>query len=162
MSEPTIAIDDPRAGDVRALLEQHLRFAHDTTPVEHIHALDLDGLLDPAVTSFSLRDEGELLGIGAIKQLAPHHVELKSMHTVEAARGRGVGRSILEHLLAVAVERGADRVSLETGTMPAFAPARALYASAGFEPCGPFGDYKASPSNTFMTLVLHAGQTRRG
>jgi putative acetyltransferase len=156
MRDPVIAIDDPREGDVRALLDQHLRFAHDTTPIEHIHALDREGLLDPAMTLFSIRDEGELLGIGAIKQLNAHHVELKSMHTVADARGRGVGRLMLEHLLAVAVERGADQVSLETGTMEAFAPARSLYASAGFVPCGPFGDYNPSPSNTFMTLVLGA------
>jgi len=154
MRELIIAIDYPGARDVRALLEQHLRFAHDTTPVEHIHALDLEGLFDPAVTLFSLRDQGELLGIGAIKQLDRHHVEIKSMHTVAGARGRGVGRAMLEHLVSVAAGRGANRVSLETGTMEAFAPARALYASAGFEPCGPFADYQPSPSNTFMTLVF--------
>jgi putative acetyltransferase len=158
MPEPVIAIDDPRASDVRALLEQHLRFAHDTTPIEHIHALDLEGLLDSAVTLFSLRDQGELLGIGAIKQLDCHHVEIKSMHTVESARGRGVGRAMLEHLLSVARGHGAERVSLETGTMEAFAPARVLYASAGFEPCGPFADYQPSPSNTFLTLILDSDE----
>ncbi|MDH3538628.1 MAG: GNAT family N-acetyltransferase [Acidimicrobiia bacterium] len=162
MPEPVIAIDDPRARDVRALLEQHLRFAHDTTPIDHIHALDLEGLLDPAVTLYSLREGGKLLGIGAIRQLDDHHAELKSMHTVVGARGRGLGRAMLGHLLSVAIERGVDRVSLETGTMEAFAPARALYASAGFEPCGPFGDYQPSPSNTFMTMELggRAGGSR--
>jgi putative acetyltransferase len=79
---------------------------------------------------------------------------LKSMHTAQAARGRGVGRAMVDHLIGVARDRGFRRVSLETGTMAAFAPARALYASAGFRPCGAFGDYSLSPNSTFMTLSL--------
>jgi putative acetyltransferase len=146
-----IAVDDPRRDDVRALLERHLSFAKAVTPPEDVHALELDGLLDPSVTFFSLRADGRLLGVGAIKQLDADHVELKSMHTAEEARRRGVGRAIVDHLLAVAAERGASRVSLETGAMDAFEPARSLYASAGFEPCGPFGDYAASPNSAFMT-----------
>jgi putative acetyltransferase len=149
-----ITIEDPRTDDVRQLLERHLAFARATTPPEDVHALDLGGLLDPAVTFFSLREDGELLAIGALKHLDDEHVEVKSMHTAESARGRGLGRAMLEHLLAVARERGYRRVSLETGAMAAFAPARALYASAGFEPAGPFGDYRPSPSSAFMTLVL--------
>jgi putative acetyltransferase len=75
------------------------------------------------------------------------------MHTAQAARGRGIGGAMLDHLIGIARDRGCARVSLETGTMAAFAPARALYAGAGFTPCGPFGSYEPSPSNTFMTLV---------
>jgi putative acetyltransferase len=149
-----IAIDDPRRDDVRALLERHLAFAKAVTPPEDVHALELDGLLDASVTFFSLRDDGRLLGVGAIKQLDPSHAELKSMHTVAEARRRGVGRAIVEHLLAVAAERGVSRVSLETGAMDTFAPARSLYASMGFEPCGPFGDYAPSANSAFMTRVL--------
>ncbi len=154
MPEGEISVDDPRAGDVRALLESHLAFANVHTPAEHVHALDIDGLLDPAVTFFSFRRNGELLGVGALKQLDRHHAELKSMHTAQAARGGGIGRAMLEHLIGVARDRGCRRVSLETGTMDAFAPARSLYANAGFTSCGPFGDYLPSPSNTFMTLSL--------
>ncbi len=142
--EGEISIDDPRAEDVRELLERHLAFAHLHTPPEDIHALDVDGLVDPAVTFFSFRLEGELLGVGALKQLDGRHAELKSMHTVQAARGRGIGRAMVDHLLGVARDRGFRRVSLETGSMPGFAPARSIYASAGFEPCGPFGDYSPS------------------
>jgi putative acetyltransferase len=76
------------------------------------------------------------------------------MHTAEAARGRGIGRAMLDHLLAVARERGCRRVSLETGSMDAFAPARSMYATAGFRPCAPFGDYRPSRNSTFMTLAL--------
>lgn len=154
MGSFVIEPDDPRRDDVRSLLEQHLAFANEHSPPEDVHALDLEGLLDPAVTFFSLRVNGELLGIGAIKQLDHHHAELKSMHTARAARGQGVGRAIVDHLLAVAATRGMHRVSLETGSMEAFAPARSLYASAGFIPSGPFGDYEQSPNSTFMTLLL--------
>jgi len=149
-----IEVDDPRRDDVRVLLDQHLAFARGVTPPEDVHALDLDGLLDPAITFFSLRVDGTVLGVGAIKQIDPTHAELKSMHTAEAARRRGIGRAILDHLLAVAAERGVLRVSLETGAMEAFAAARSLYADAGFVPCGPFGDYETSPSSAFMTRLL--------
>ena len=151
-----IATDDPRAGDVRALLERHLAFANATTPPEDIHALDIDALLDPAVSFFGYRVDGELLGVGALKRLDDTHAEIKSMHTAAAARGRGVGGAIVDHLLAVARERGYTRVSLETGSGPAFAPARSLYARAQFEPCAPFADYPDSPNSAYMTRTLAA------
>ena len=152
--ELVIAVDDPRVADVYALLERHLAFANQHTPPEHVHALDLDGLLDPAVTFFSARRGRALLGIGALKQLDQVHGELKSMHTAEAARQQGVGRGMVDHLLDIARQRGYRRVSLETGTTDAFRPARSLYQRAGFTSCGPFGDYSPSPNNTFMTLTL--------
>ncbi len=154
MKDFAIEVVDPRQDEVRALLEQHLAFARSVTPPEHVHALDLDGLLDPSVTLYGLRVEGELLGVGAIKQLDVDHVELKSMHTSQRARRQGIGRAMVDHLVSVAVARGARRVSLETGTMAAFAPARALYAETGFVPCGPFGDYRPSPTSAFMTRAL--------
>jgi putative acetyltransferase len=149
-----VAADDPRDPDVQALLARHRTFALGQTPPEHSFALDAAGLLDPAITFFSLREDGGLLGIGALRQLSPQHAEIKSMHTAEAARGRGIGRAILTHLLDIARARGFRQVSLETGTTAAFEPARALYASAGFRPCGPFGDYQPSQDNCFMTLAL--------
>lgn len=153
--EGEISIEDPRATDVRELLERHLAFANLHSPPEDVHALDLGGLIDPAVTFFSFRLQGELLGVGALKQLDERHAELKSMHTAQAARRRGIGRAIVDHLVGVARDRGFRRVSLETGSMSAFAPARSLYAGAGFRPCGPFGDYSPSPNSTFMTLSLN-------
>jgi putative acetyltransferase len=149
-----ISIDNPRAPDVRRLLEVHLTFARGQTPPEDAHALDVDGLADPAVTFFSLRRGCELLAVAALQRLDHEHAEVKSMHTVEAARRQGMGRLMLEHVIAVAREAGYRRLSLETGSMAAFAPARALYASAGFELCEPFGAYRASPNSTYMTLRL--------
>lgn len=155
MPEGEISVDDPQAQDIRDLLERHLAFArrHTARP-EDVHALDVNGLVDPAVTFFSFRLDGELLAVGALKPLDERHVELKSMHTAEEARGRGIGRAMVDHLIGVARDRGFDRVSIETGSMPAFAAARSLYARAGFTPCGPFGDYAASPNRTLMTLSL--------
>jgi putative acetyltransferase len=149
-----IAIDDPRAPDVRQLLGTHLVFARGQTPPEDAHALDVDGLSGPAVTFFSFRRDGVLLGVGALQRLDSEHAEVKSMHTVEAARRQGIARRMIEHLIAVAREAGYKRLSLETGSMAAFAPARALYASVGFELCEPFGTYRASPNSTYMTLRL--------
>jgi putative acetyltransferase len=149
-----ISVDDPRAEDVRGLLGRHLEFANLHSPPEHIFALDVERLLDPAITFYSFRSHGRLLAVAALKQLDERHVELKSMHTAQAARGRGIGRAMVEHLLQVARDRGCIRVSLETGSMPAFAPARSLYASAGFEPCEPFADYQPSRYSTCMTLLL--------
>ena len=149
-----IAEDDPLRPDVTALLARHLAFAHEVTPEGHVHALDVNGLLDPTVTFVSARDEGALLGVGALKEIDPAHAELKSMHTTPAARRQGIGRAMVEHLLDVARARGYERVSLETGTMAAFAPARELYAAVGFVPCPPFGDYTTNPHSVCMTVAL--------
>jgi putative acetyltransferase len=149
-----IAVDDPGADDVRALLERHLAFAREVTPPGHVHALDADSLMDPAITLFSARRDEVLLGVGALSRLDETHAELKSMHTTEAARGLGVGRAIVDHILAFAEERNYTRVSLETGTMDAFAPARSLYSKLGFVPCEPFSDYTGNRHSVCMTIDL--------
>ena len=149
-----ISTDDPLADDVRELLARHLAYAHETTAPEDVHALDLDALVDPSVTFFSFRVDGKLLGVGALKRLDGEHAEIKSMHTAEPARGQGIGRAMLDHLVDFAREAGYQRVSIETGAGPAFAPARRLYASASFKPCGPFADYGPRPTAAYMTLSL--------
>jgi putative acetyltransferase len=149
-----IAVDDPRRHDVQALLRRHLAFARDNSPPEDVHALDLTGLLDPSVTFYSARSEHGLLAIGALKDLGDDHGELKSMHTAVEMRGRGLGRAMVIHLIAEARARGHRQVSLETGSMDAFIPARNLYMSAGFAPCPPFADYSPSRNSTFLTLSL--------
>lgn len=151
-----IAVDDPRADDVRALLERHLVFAGEHSPPEDVHALDVDALVDPSITFVSCRLDGELLGVGALKDHGDGHGELKSMHTAAGARGRGVGGAIVVHLVGLARARGLTRLSLETGTPEAFAPARSLYARHGFVECGPFADYQPSGYSTFLTLDLEA------
>lgn len=154
MKGVVVAAASPTSPDELALLASHLDFARATSPPEDVHALDVEGLSAEGVSFFSARSEGQLVGIGALKKLEAGHAEIKSMHVARTARGRGVGRILLGHLLQVASEKGCLRVSLETGPSAEFAAARALYAAAGFRLCEPFGDYVSSPHSTFMTLVL--------
>jgi L-amino acid N-acyltransferase YncA len=150
----TISIEDPRNGDVRKLLGEHLSFCRAETPPEDVHALDMAGLIDPAVTFFGYRVGGKLVAVGALRAIDAEHAEVKSMHTQRSARRMGAGSTILGHLIAVAQQRGFRRLSLETGSMAAFAPARSLYEKAGFVPCGPFAEYPDSPNSAYMTMVL--------
>jgi putative acetyltransferase len=149
-----IAPEDLHAADVGAVLARHLAVMRAGTPPAHVHALPAERLRDPAVTLFGARRAGVLLGVGAIRRLDAAHAELKSMHTLAEARGRGVGRALLNHLLRVAAASGYQRVSLETGTMAAFEPARTMYQSAGFVPCEPFGEYTDNPYSVCMTRTL--------
>jgi putative acetyltransferase len=154
VNDLVVGVDDPRCADVLAVLERHLTFSFATTEPEHVFALDLDGLVAPGVHFVSARRDGVVLGIGALKVLDVTNGELKSMHTVEEARGRGVAAVIVQHLMGVAAQLGLERVSLETGAQDAFAPARALYGALGFEPCGPFGSYEDIPSSAFLTRLV--------
>lgn len=144
-------LDDP---DVVALLGQHLAFAHAVTPDGHVHALDRSALRAQGIEFFGARSGGELVAVAALRAIGPDHVELKSMHTARAARGRGIGNALLRHLMALARARGHARMSLETGTMEAFAPARRLYERAGFERCRPFADYAENEFSVCMTRAL--------
>jgi putative acetyltransferase len=149
-----IQIDDLSRPDIVKLIREHLRSAALHSPPESIHALDLDGLRDPAITFWSARDGGELMGCGALKELSKTHGEIKSMRTATAHQRKGVAAGLLQHILDEAMRRGYERVSLETGTMEAFAPARELYRRFGFEPCPPFAQYFDDPYSVCMTKVL--------
>ncbi len=149
-----IAQEAPDTADVVELLEAHLEFTSATSPAEHVHALDLESLLDPAVTVCTARLGGELLGVGALRDLGDARAELKSMHTSLGARGRGVGRLMADHLVELARTRGIDWVGLETGSMVEFEPARHLYESMGFVRCLPFGSYSVNPYSVCMSLQL--------
>jgi putative acetyltransferase len=155
--ELEIGIDDPRAEEVVALLAAHLAFTRRVTPPQYSFALDVEQLVEPDVTFFTARRAGLVAGVAALKRLDDAHAELKSMHTREAERGRGVARAMVMHVLAFARQAGYHRVSLETGATEDFLPARSLYAGVGFRPCGPFGGYRASPYNTFMSMRLDSG-----
>jgi putative acetyltransferase len=147
-------LDDPR---VVALLVTHFEAALAVTPPENAYVLDTSGLRAPHISFVAAWESEVLLGISALAELTPDHAEVKSMHTAQAARGRGVGAALLRHLIDLARERGYRALSLETGTMDYFAPARALYRRHGFVDCAAFGDYAPSPYNQFMTLALDEG-----
>ena len=143
--------DDVRGPEILALLEEHLADVARHSPPESVHALPVDALRAPEVTVWTAWRSGELLGCGALKELDPGHGEIKSMRTAPAHLRQGVGSSILEHLIREGRRRSYRRLSLETGSMDAFAPARRLYLRFGFEPCPPFADYHPDRYSIFMT-----------
>lgn len=149
-----IILDNLEGPEVADLLQDHLDQMAIHSPPESRHALDLDGLKVPSITFWSAWDGDNLMGCGALKELDPHHGELKSMKTANAYLKRGVAKALLRHILAEAERRGYRRVSLETGSMAAFEPARRLYDSFGFSYCGPFAGYVEDPHSVFMSLEL--------
>ncbi|HWW56846.1 MAG TPA: GNAT family N-acetyltransferase [Sphingopyxis sp.] len=149
-----IVEDDLSGAAVRALLEQHFAGMLANSPAESCHFLDFGGLRSDGVTFWSIHKDGELAGCGALKMLAGAHGEIKSMRTADAFLRQGVAARMLVHIMGEARARGLDRLSLETGSSPAFQPALALYARHGFEECEPFADYKPDPFSRFMTRAL--------
>lgn len=149
-----IELDDLRRPQVHALLQEHLDNMYELSPPEQVFALDLDKLRAPDISFWTVWHDGQLMGCGALKALSPTHGEIKSMRTPAVLRGRGAGRAVLVHIISVARERGYTRLSLETGTHPAFEPAHRLYRSEGFVECGPFADYLEDPHSVFMQLQL--------
>jgi putative acetyltransferase len=145
---------DLDSADVVELLRFHFEQMQSTSPPEACHVLPVDGLRDLAVTFWSARENGSLVGVGALKQLDPSHGEVKSMRTAPKALGRGVGSVILAHIVGEARRRGYTRLSLETGSTEPFAAALRLYERDGFASCGPFGDYKDTPFTRFFTRIL--------
>ena len=155
-----VAVDDPRRADIAALIAEHLRDMHSTTPAESVHAIGVDALCHSSITLWSAREGDSLLGIGALKQLDASSGEIKSMRTPEAHRGRGIASRILDAILAEARRRGYAHVLLETGSGEAFAAARAFYARHGFVERGPFGEYTDDPNSTYMESALRISAAR--
>ena len=152
---------DPLSGpEVAALLREHLDEMQRISPPESVHALDLAKLRQADITFWSAWSGAELLGCAALRELDGWHGEVKSMRTTAAHRGRGVGAALMRRIFEQAEQRGYRRLSLETGSQPEFAPARALYRRFGFAPCGPFGGYAEDPCSTFMTRTLAGAPNR--
>src|SRR5205814_5766431 len=149
-----IKLDDLTRPEIAELLKEHLASMFLVTPPESVHALPIEKLRSPDVTFWSVWENGELLGCGALQELDPQHGEIKSMRTVSRHLRKGVARAVLDHIIKEAKRRGYQRLSLETGSMAAFEPARQLYAAAGFVYCEPFADYWEDPNSVFMTMKL--------
>ena len=153
-----IRVDDLTGAPVRSLLAEHLEDMHALSPRESVHALDAAALRQPDITFWTVWSAADLLGCGALKELDPRHGEIKSMRTVRTHRRRGVGRALLQHIVDEARRRRYARLSLETGSMAAFEPARRLYESFGFVYCAPFASYAADPNSVFLTRTLDGAQ----
>lgn len=149
-----IVEDDLSGAVIRALLEQHFAGMLANSPAGSCHFLDIEGLKGPGVTFWSIHCGDALAGCGALKMLDAGHGEIKSMRTADAFLRRGVAARMLEHIMVEARARGAARLSLETGSGPAFAPACALYRRHGFVDCEPFADYRPDPFSRFMTRAI--------
>jgi len=140
--------------EVQQLLHEHLQTLAQHSPPGSMHALDLDSLRQPEITFWSVWGAGALMGCGALKELDSRHGEIKSMRTVARHLRQGVAARLLHHVLEEARRRGYRRLSLETGSMAAFAPARRLYAASGFRECAPFAGYRLDPNSVYMTMEL--------
>ncbi len=148
-------IEDKLNGEeINSLLKEHLTEMHSVSPPESTHALDINALKEKSVTFWSAWENGVLLGCAAIKELNSSHGEIKSMRTSLNARGTGVGSKLLEHLINVAAAKGYGTLSLETGSMDHFEPARNLYLKYGFTYCKPFANYTLDPNSVFMSKCL--------
>jgi putative acetyltransferase len=149
-----IRLDDLAGPEIIALLREHLHSMTLHSPPESIHALDIDALRKPDITFWTVWRNEELAGCGALKELNPHHGEIKSMRTASSHLRTGVAAAMMHHIIEEAGRRSYGRLSLETGSVEAFAPARSLYARFGFEFCAPFADYVEDPYSVFMTREL--------
>lgn len=149
-----IKLDDLSGKEITALIQFHLNNMAEISPPESCHALGVESLKGEHISVWSAWENGELLGCGALMELDTQHAEIKSMRTVTAHLGKGVAARILQHLIEVAGQRGYQRLSLETGTVTEFLPARKLYEKFGFVECGPFADYVLDPLSYFMTKTL--------
>lgn len=149
-----IRVDDLAGPEIRGLLEEHVANMRRISPPESTHALPIEGLRKPEVTFWSAWEDGELLGCGALKELNAQHGEIKSMRTVSRHLRKGVAKAMLDYIIAEAERRGYRRLSLETGSMEAFEPARQLYVRAGFRFCAPFANYIEDPNSVFMEKKL--------
>lgn len=145
---------DLETPEFAALVETHAELMLSLSPPGSCHFLPMDGLKRPDVTVWEMREGDTLVGCGALQHLSDTHGEVKSMHTLARYRGAGLGRKMLEHVIAVAEQRGYTRLSLETGSMVGFKPSRTLYRRFGFEVCPPFGDYVEDPNSVFMSRTL--------
>jgi len=143
--------DDLTGAEIQQLLAEHLQCMAETSPPESRHALNLDGLRQPDITFWTVWEGVQLAGCGALKELESLHGEIKSMRTSRTHLRKGVGSAMLQHILAEAKRRGYRRLSLETGAMPYFEPARRLYQKFGFQPCPPFANYKEDPNSVFFS-----------
>ncbi len=154
MSQLRIIQDDLTGRAIAHFLEEHMEDMKDTSPPESIHALDLEELKQPDITFWSVYDGDQLIGCGALKRLTDKHCEIKSMRTSAIHRGKGVASTLLKHMIDTATSTGYTRVSLETGSMAFFEPARRLYRNYGFLECLPFGEYQVDPNSVYMTKAL--------
>jgi putative acetyltransferase len=140
--------------EVNKLLISHFIELSSVSPVNRGHVLDIPGLKNPSIKFWSLWENDQLIGCGALKFLDKEHGELKSIRVADSFRRKGNGFKVINHLINEAKELNIKKISLETGTGNFFTPARKLFDKCGFKVCEPFAHYKKDPNACYMSLLL--------
>ena len=141
--------------EVHELLTNHFIELRSVSPEDSCHVLDIAGLKDPAIKFWSLWDENNLMGSGALKFLDKNHGEFKSIRVADKFRGKENGLKVINHLINEAKKLNIRRLSLETGAGDFFLAARKLFLKCGFETCEPFSDYKKNINSVYMTMLIN-------
>ena len=140
--------------EVKKLLISHFIELSSVSPVDRGHVLDIPGLKNPSIKFWSLWENDQLIGCGALKFLDKEHGELKSIRVADSFRRKGNGFKVINHLINEAKELNIKKISLETGTGNFFTPATKLFDKCGFKVCEPFAHYKKDPDACYMSLLL--------
>ena len=143
--------DDP---EVNELLIKHFIELRAVSPEGSAHVLDIAGLKDPSIKFWSLWEENDLMGSGALKFLDKEHGEFKSIRVSDNFRGKGNGTKVINHLITEAKKLNIKRLSLETGAGEFFLTARKLFNKCGFQSCKPFSHYKNDINSVYMTMLI--------
>ena len=141
--------------EVNKLLKKHFIELRSVSPEGSTHVLDIDGLKNTSIKFWSLWEENELVGCGALKFLEANHGEFKSIRVADDFRKKGYGKKIIYHLISESKEIGIKKLSVETGSGNFFLPARKLFTSCGFKPCDPFAHYKLDPNSCYFNLIIN-------
>ena len=140
--------------DVHELLIKHFIELRLVSPEGSAHVLDINGLKNPAIKFWSLWENNELMGIGAIKFLDNQSGEFKSIRVNHKFRNNGYGLKVINHLIEEAKKLDIKKLSLETGSGKFFAPARNLFIKSGFKVCEPFSHYKEDVNSVYMSILI--------
>ena len=141
--------------EVHKLLIKHFIELRSVSPKGSAHVLNIDGLKEPSIKFWSLWEENDLIGSGALKFLDEEHGEFKSIRVIDQFRGKGNGSKVINHLINEAKKLNIKRLSLETGSGNFFIPARKLFVKSGFKICKPFSHYKNDINSVYMRLLIN-------
>ena len=140
--------------EVNSLLTKHFIELRSVSPEGSAHVLDIPGLKISSIKFWSLWDNDQLLGCGALKFLSNTHGEFKSIRVADKHRKKGMGEKIISHLITEAKKIGIKKLSIETGAGEFFLPARKLFKKFGFKTCKPFAHYKEDPNSCYFDLEI--------
>ena len=140
--------------EVHELLIKHFIELRSVSPEGSAHVLDIAGLKDPTIKFWSLWEEDQLMGAGALKFLDKGHGEFKSIRVNDKFRNKKNGIKIIDHLINEAKKLNVKKLSLETGAGEFFLPARKIFIKRGFKVCEPFSHYKDDINSVYMSLLI--------